>query len=414
MGKLARRGQFERQIFSCAQARIHGQHNRQRQRRFLAEDRDLLLFAIFLQHKIFFLQVRHRSAARIGHGHEHVDQLHVDLEVWFRAPRASNAGGGINDRERGRTRWRTTEMRGRVKHLSDALHLRVNHLDAGCSPLCLPAVEFLRKRLSVGPHRSIFKVFFLPDRHRFLQRVDDPPAGVKCRAPVRRSHHDQHARLANLQPPQPVDDRRASHRKTRPRLCRQRFHLLQRHRLIGFIIEIERAPPTRVVPHHAVENHRRAILRPLQPPNHSLRINPLADNPNFARHFAVFRRTRRSPAAAAPLHRPLAARGPLPNIPDSPKSPAMAPSLQTAEPLAHNRRALPAPAPLPADQPSRPIVRPGPSILQKKARRSSSDFPVDTRLARLPERSRRAPAAWGRPALHQQAWIDITITRPRH
>src|ERR1019366_4238088 len=91
--------------------------------------------------------------------------------------------------------------------------------------------------------------------------------------------------------------------------------------------------------------------------------------------------TRRLPVAKAPLRRPLAAPGPLPNIPDSPKSPAMAPSLQTAESLAHNnRRVRPAPAPLPADQPSRPIVLPRPSILQKKVRRSSSDFPVETRL----------------------------------
>ncbi len=62
--------------------------------------------------------------------------------------------------------------------------------------------NFFGKRLPIGPYHSIFKVFFLPDRHGFLQRVNDPAAGFKRRAPVRRSHHDQHAGLANLQPPQ--------------------------------------------------------------------------------------------------------------------------------------------------------------------------------------------------------------------
>ena len=49
------------------------------------------------------------------------------------------------------------------------------------------------------------------------------------------------------------------HRKTLPRLPRQRFHLFQRHRFIGFIVQIERAPATGVVPHDAIEDHGRAI-----------------------------------------------------------------------------------------------------------------------------------------------------------
>src|SRR5260370_10517593 len=145
--------------------------------------------------------------------------------------------------------------------------------------------NFFWKRLAIRPYCSIFKVFFLPDRHRLLERVNDPPASLKRRVPVSPSHHDQHACLPDLQPPQPVDDGRSPHPKTRPRLRRQRLHLLQRHGFIGFIVQIERPPPARVVPHHAVENHRRAVPLLLQPPYYTLGIHRRHAAPDSSPHF---------------------------------------------------------------------------------------------------------------------------------
>src|SRR5208282_5265432 len=152
--KLARRDQLERQIFPCAQARIHGQYNRERQRRFPAEDRDLLLFAIFFQYKIFFLQVRHRSSVPVRHRHKHVDQLHVDLDRGFRLLRHQPGAGAkeqgakeqdANDEASHVLRATCYEPRAspytvcsklvvRSSQLAlDSLHLRVSHLDASCS-----------------------------------------------------------------------------------------------------------------------------------------------------------------------------------------------------------------------------------------------------------------------------------------
>ena len=57
--------------------------------------------------------------------------------------------------------------------------------------------QTLRKRLTIRPNRPIHKLFFLPDRHCLLQRIDQPPASLKRRPTMRRSHHHQHTRLAH-------------------------------------------------------------------------------------------------------------------------------------------------------------------------------------------------------------------------
>src|SRR6476469_9025148 len=66
--------------------------------------------------------------------------------------------------------------------------------------------HILRERLAIGPHCAILEIFLLPDRHRLLNRVDQPSARVERRQPMRRVHRDHHARLADLDPPDPVHD----------------------------------------------------------------------------------------------------------------------------------------------------------------------------------------------------------------
>jgi hypothetical protein len=57
-----------------------------------------LKIAIFLQQKIFFLEVRHGSPARIRDRHEHVHQPHVGLERGFRFL-GDQTHGGAKDRD---------------------------------------------------------------------------------------------------------------------------------------------------------------------------------------------------------------------------------------------------------------------------------------------------------------------------
>ena len=80
MRETAGRSQFEGKVLARAQAGVNGQHNRKRQGRFLVEDRDLLLLAVFPQLEVVFFQGGDRGATFVGHGDEHVHQLDVNFE----------------------------------------------------------------------------------------------------------------------------------------------------------------------------------------------------------------------------------------------------------------------------------------------------------------------------------------------
>src|SRR5580704_8109005 len=84
---------------------------------------------------------------------------------------------------------------------------RMQYLGCRLRPRCASRPpNFFGKCLTIGPYCSIFKMFFLPDRHRLFQRVNDPAAGLKRRCPVRRRDHDQHACFSNFQTAQTMDD----------------------------------------------------------------------------------------------------------------------------------------------------------------------------------------------------------------
>ncbi|MBZ5704011.1 MAG: alanine--glyoxylate aminotransferase family protein [Acidobacteriia bacterium] len=87
----------------------------------------------------------------------------------------------------------------------------------------------------------------------------DLGTGLKRRRPMRRRHHDQHAGLADLQPPQPMHHGHVPHLELRQGLLRQRLHLLQRHLFVSFIVQIQRAPAARIVPRHPLEHHCRPV-----------------------------------------------------------------------------------------------------------------------------------------------------------
>src|SRR5208337_114468 len=118
----------------------------------------------------------------------------------------------------------------------------------------------------------------------------------------------------------------------------------------------------------SLPHHPPAVSIAQPPPRCQFARGQSGFRPQLRRHHPP---THRSPAATARPHRPRAALCPLPNTPDSPKSPATAPFLQIAAPLAHSEGVLPSPASLPASQRSPRTVRPSPSILRRKARQSS-------------------------------------------
>src|ERR1044071_197779 len=78
--KTPGRGQFQRQVFTRAQASINAENNGQRKFRLFVEDRNLLRVPIFFEHKVFLLEASDRRSAVISHGHKDVYQPDIDTD----------------------------------------------------------------------------------------------------------------------------------------------------------------------------------------------------------------------------------------------------------------------------------------------------------------------------------------------
>src|SRR5215472_10294474 len=85
--------------------------------------------------------------------------------------------------------------------------------------------DALGKRLAVGPHGAVGKRLLLPDRHRFLERVDQPAGSIVSLRTMCRRHDDQYAGFADRETTQPVHDAHVPHAKALPRLLRELAHL---------------------------------------------------------------------------------------------------------------------------------------------------------------------------------------------
>ena len=72
----------------------------------------------------------------------------------------------------------------------------------------VPVVTFA---LEADPDLPVLEVLLLPDGHGLLERVDGEAAGLDGLAPVRRGDGDHDARLADLEPADPVQERHAAH-----------------------------------------------------------------------------------------------------------------------------------------------------------------------------------------------------------
>src|SRR5688572_11643524 len=115
-------------------------------------------------------------------------------------------------------------------------------------------------RLSLNPYFPILEELLLPDRDNLLQPVDRILARVERRAAVRRRDDDRDTRLANVHMAEPVNDRDTADIPRGPHELSNFLHGLERHRLVGFILEIACRLPLGVVPHDTFEDTQSAIL----------------------------------------------------------------------------------------------------------------------------------------------------------
>src|SRR5215475_7684374 len=112
----------------------------------------------------------------------------------------------------------------------------------------------LGKRLAIGPDCAIFEIFLLPDWNGALQRVNQPAARLECGGAMGGKDRDQNATFADLDPPQAMHHGQVANGKTLARSTGKFPQFLERHRLVSFVIEIQRAAAAAVIADHAVED----------------------------------------------------------------------------------------------------------------------------------------------------------------
>ena len=74
-----------------------------------------------------------------------------------------------------------------------------------------------------------------------------------------------------------MDERNIANGEFRLRFFRQPAEFLQRHFLIGFVVEVKRLAAAAVIAHHAIENDEGAVFRLFQHRDDIVRHNAFAD-----------------------------------------------------------------------------------------------------------------------------------------
>src|SRR5579864_8535583 len=131
------------------------------------------------------------------------------------------------------------------------------------------------ERFAISPHRAVLKVLFLPNRHAFLEIIDQPLASLEGSRTMCRGHGHKHAGFADVHSPKTVNDHRLPYVELSLALVRQQLHLLQCHRLISFVIEKQRLAAAAVVPHNAFKNATRSISWLAEAVGNRLYVDPL-------------------------------------------------------------------------------------------------------------------------------------------
>jgi len=135
-----------------------------------------------------------------------------------------------------------------------------------------------RKRLAVGPDSAVLEVFFLPDGHDTLERVNQPTASPKGSGAVRRGDHDGDASLADLETAETVHEGDVADGKLRQRLLRQQIHLLESHFWVGFVIQVECPAAASMVADYTFESYGSTVVRVLDFFQNGLGVDGMIDN----------------------------------------------------------------------------------------------------------------------------------------
>lgn len=109
------------------------------------------------------------------------------------------------------------------------------------------------RHLAIGPDGAVLEVFLLPNRNSALEGVDGEAASFEGGRPVCRTDRDENAGLANFEPAKPMRNGDEVDGKFLAELDSNFSDFRKRHGFVSFIVQIERAPSTRMIAHATVE-----------------------------------------------------------------------------------------------------------------------------------------------------------------
>src|ERR1019366_6715567 len=110
-----------------------------------------------------------------------------------------------------------------------------------------------------GPDGAVAEEFLLPNRDAAFERIDAEAAGVECGGAMRGADRNQHRGLTDFKPAKPVNHRETPDREFLAHLGADFPHFGQGHRLVGFVLQIQRGTVAGMVAYDAFEHHHGAI-----------------------------------------------------------------------------------------------------------------------------------------------------------
>src|SRR5262249_49324974 len=95
------------------------------------------------------------------------------------------------------------------------------------------------RSLTADPHLAAFEMFFLPNRHDFLEAIDRKAAGLEGFRAMRRRYCNRHRGLPDLDHSDSMRHRDAGDFPSTAGLLGELANLRKRHRLVGFVFEAQ-------------------------------------------------------------------------------------------------------------------------------------------------------------------------------
>src|ERR1700733_447157 len=115
--------------------------------------------------------------------------------------------------------------------------------------------------VAFGPDGAVGEIFLLPDGPGAFEGIDREAAGIECGGAMRRTDDDEDAGFAEVQAAEAMDDGDTADFKFFSNLRPYFGDFGEGHGLVGFVFEIERLTPAKIIAHEAIEDHCGAVFR---------------------------------------------------------------------------------------------------------------------------------------------------------